>query len=79
MLSRFFEGVKEYELIPSSPCESINAEISKQKTEAPIKIFSYLEMIGYNRCIDLLNIFSTMTSYYKKGKNLLKLKRSTCR
>ena len=74
MFSRYFEGVKENELITSSPCESINAEISKLKTETPIKIFHYLEMIGYNRCIDLLNISSTMTPYYTKRKEHVETK-----
>lgn len=74
MFSRYFEGVKENELITSSPCESINAEISKMKTDSPIKIFHYLERIGYNRCIDLLSISSTMTPYYTKRKKHVEIK-----
>ena len=68
MFARFFEGVKDNDIITSSPCESINSEIRKYKTEIPIKIFHYLELIGYNRCIELLNISTKMTPYYLKRK-----------
>ena len=74
MFARFFEGVKQNDIISSSPCESINSEIRKYKTEMPIKIFHYLEEIGYNRCLDLLDIESTMTPYYLKRKQHIETK-----
>ena len=66
MFARFFEGVKENDLVTSSPCESVNAEIRKLKTEMPIKIFHHLETIGFNRCLDLLDLKTKMTPYYSK-------------
>lgn len=63
---RFFEGVKENELITSSPCESINSEIRKLKTEMPLRVFHFLEIIGFNRCLDLVNLTTKMTPYYSK-------------
>lgn len=66
MFARFFEGVKENDLITSSPCESINAEIRKLKTEMPLKIFHHLETIGFNRCLDLLSLKTKITPYYSK-------------
>lgn len=73
MFSRFFEGVKQND-ISSSPCESINSDIRKYKTEMHIKIFHYLEEIGYNRCLNLLSIESTVTPYYMKRKQHIETK-----
>lgn len=39
-----------------------------------MKIFHHLELIGYNRCIDLLNIKTEMTPYYLKRKSHLEEK-----
>lgn len=64
MFCRYFEDIKDNGLITSSPCESINSDIRKKKAEPLIKVFHFLEIIGYNRCIDLLNITSEMTPYY---------------
>lgn len=74
MFCRFFEGVKDNGLISSSPWESINSDIRKMKAEHLIKVFHLLEIIGYNRCIDLLNITSEMTPYCMKRKEHLETK-----
>ncbi|KAK8891633.1 hypothetical protein M9Y10_028852 [Tritrichomonas musculus] len=44
------------------------------KAEIPIKIFHLLEIIGFNRCIDLLSIQSKMTPYYIKRKQHIEIK-----
>ena len=68
MFSRYFEGTKSNDIITSSPCESINADIRHLKTEIPMKVFHHLELIGYNRCLDLLNLKTDVTPYYLKRK-----------
>lgn len=74
MFSRYFEGIKSNDIITSSPCESINAEIRHLKTEIPMKVFHHLEVIGYNRCLDLLNLKTDVTPYYIKRKAHLEIK-----
>ena len=68
MFSRFFEGIKQNDLITSSPSESINAEIKKFRTEVSLKLFNHLEVIGFNRCLDLYNLTTDMTPYFTKRK-----------
>ena len=74
MFSRFFEGVKENGIITSSPCESINADIRSLKDKMPLTIFHFLETIGFNRCLDLLDLQTEMTPYYTKRKDHLNIK-----
>lgn len=62
--ARFFEGgINSQGDVTSSPCESVNSDIRKLKTDHPIKVSHYLELIGYNRCLDLLDLQGDLTPY----------------
>lgn len=74
MFSRYFEGTKSNDIITSSPCESIKSDIRLLKTEIPMKVFHHLELIGYNRCLDLLNLKTDVTPYYLKRKTHIEIK-----
>lgn len=69
--SVFFESVMTNGLNTSSPVESINADIRHMKTLPPMKVFHQLEIIGFQRCKDLLDIKTDMTPYYLKRKEHL--------
>lgn len=71
----YFAGIlKDNDLITSWQCESIKSGIRKMKSEPPIKVSHFLEIIWYNKSIDLLDITSEMTPYYMKRKKHLETK-----
>lgn len=60
---KFFQVTESCGINTSSPCESVNSEIRHLKQSMPIIVSHYLEMIGYNRCLDLREIETEYTPY----------------
>ena len=66
IFKRFYDKTPKNVLISSSASESLNAIVSKHRTEELILIFNLLEEIGFNRCLDLIQINQEYTPYYEK-------------
>ena len=65
IFNRFYEK-KPKNGLSSSPAESINSIVSNHRTEEPLQLFNLLEEIGFNRCLDLLELNAEHTPYFEK-------------
>ena len=66
IFNKFYDKAPKSGMVSSSPAESINSLIAPHRCDEPILIFNLLDEIGYNKCLDLLELNGEYTPYFNK-------------